>query len=327
MRKILTALTLVALLPLGLPALAACDGRDLSGTLDAPRADALAARLDGIPYPRGNHWRATRGDSVLHLVGTIHVDDPRLDAPAARLRPLVEGAAALMLEMTEADRADLQRSALDRLVLDGATLPERLSDPDWQRLADAVRARGLPPFMVARMQPWYVALLLSTPACLDMREAAKGGLDARLGRMADGAGVPVSALENAADTLALFDDMPTETQMAMLRDALLPPARAEDLFETLMAAYLREAHAEGVALSTILATPDGAAPRDPSAAEALETALLDRRNRAWVPRMIAMAERMNGPVVAAFGAAHLGGQSGVLALLEAEGFTLDRQPF
>jgi uncharacterized protein len=46
------------------------------------------------------------------------------------------------------------------------------------------------------------------------------------------------------------------------------------------------------------------------------------RNRAWIPVLVTAATE--APVVAAFGALHLSGQDGVLALLEAEGFTLQR---
>ncbi len=54
----------------------------------------------------------------------------------------------------------------------------------------------------------------------------------------------------------------------------------------------------------------------------METLLMTERNRAWIPVIEAAAE--DGPVLAAFGALHLSGETGVLALLEREGFTLQR---
>ena len=54
----------------------------------------------------------------------------------------------------------------------------------------------------------------------------------------------------------------------------------------------------------------------------MEASLMTERNRAWIPVIEAAAA--NGPVLAAFGALHLSGEDGVLALLEREGFTLER---
>jgi uncharacterized protein YbaP (TraB family) len=60
--------------------------------------------------------------------------------------------------------------------------------------------------------------------------------------------------------------------------------------------------------------------------ETMEKELLIDRNRAWIPVLLE-AIAAHDTVVAAFGAAHLPGKEGVLALLEAEGFTLERLPF
>ena len=49
---------------------------------------------------------------------------------------------------------------------------------------------------------------------------------------------------------------------------------------------------------------------------------MTERNRAWIPVIEAAAPK--GPVVAAFGALHLSGTDGVLALARARGFTLER---
>jgi uncharacterized protein YbaP (TraB family) len=54
----------------------------------------------------------------------------------------------------------------------------------------------------------------------------------------------------------------------------------------------------------------------------MEASLMTERNRAWIPVIEAAAAE--GPVLAAFGALHLSGNDGVLALLERRGFTLER---
>ncbi|MBV2359974.1 TraB/GumN family protein [Thalassococcus sp. CAU 1522] len=325
----------IAWIATALPALAACDGRDLRPSLTQQQRATLQAALADTPYPQGNHWRATRGSEVLHLIGTIHLDDPRLDAPTARLRPLIETADRLLLEMTSAEEAELARalqSRPDLLLLPDTTLPEILPEEDWQRLAEAMRARNLPPFMAAKFQPWYVSMLLSVPPCLMAQltgGAGAGGLDKRLTDIAAAAGVPMQALEPFDTAFRAFNAAPRETQIAMMRLSIGDPAATEDQFATLQAAYFDERPAESWLMTAILAPQSTAMDETKIAAvfAELETALLDTRNRAWIPVILQALAETDGPVVAAFGAAHLPGETGVLALLEAEGFVLERLPF
>ena len=325
-------LALLGWIALALPAHAGCEGNDLRGSLLPEERAALADALAAQTFPEGNHWRATRGGTVIHLIGTMHLDDPRFDAVAARIAPVVAGADTLLLEMTQTEQRDLQRAVTarpDLMLMQGATLPELLEEAEWDRLSEALSARGVPPFMASRFRPWYVATLLALPACLTLDGMAGGGLDARLERMAEAAQVPVRALEPFDTAFRAFEAVPTDLQLTMLRASLAAPAAAEDLFATLVEAYFEEAHAESWLVTQILGPRlSGIDGPEAEAANALVTdLLLERRNRAWLPVILDTAAAAEGPVVAAFGAGHLSGPSGILALLEAEGFALERQPF
>lgn len=313
------------------PALAICAGQDLRKTLTADEQVRLQEALEDAVFPEGNHWRATRGDRTLHLIGTMHLTDPRLDAPVDRLRDTIETADLLLLEMTDEDQAALeQRLSTDPslLLLPDTTLPELLTEEEWQKMSEALTARGMPPFMAARFQPWYVSVLLAVPPCAAAPELADSGLDAQLEAIARSAGVPREALEDVETIFMAFADQPRATQIDMMLSSLVDPAISEDLFATLLASYFDESHAEGWAVSSILA--ERYSPIDPSAAAevfaTIEQELLIDRNRAWIPVLLDATEQ-NETVVAAFGAAHLPGENGVLALLENEGFTLERLPF
>lgn len=328
--RVLTVLTLLAGFLAGQVS-AACSGQDLRPTLTSEEQAAMAEGIAARPYPVGNHWRATRGEEVLHLVGTVHLDDPGLAGPVSRLAPLIEDAAIVLLEMTAAEKTEMQKAmgtSPDLLLLPDTTLPELLAEDDWQRLSDALRARGMPPFMAARFRPWYVSMLLSLPPCLAQGLTAEAGLDARIEQMAVFAGVPVQALEAFDTGFRAFDEVPMAAQVDMLRASLTAPSDNEDMFATVLASYLDEAHAESWLLAQVLA------PRfttfDEAAEEIFETLganLLDARNRAWIPVILRALEDTDGTVVAAFGAGHLSGEAGVLALLATEGFVLERQPF
>ena len=313
------------------PVAAQCAGNDLRDTLGPDEQARLEAALTDVPFPQGNHWKATREDATIHLIGTMHLADPRLEGPVERLQDTVESADLLLLEMTDEDEAALQqRLSTDPsiLLMSDASLPDLLSDDQWATMSDALSARGLPPFMAARFQPWYVSVVLAVPPCAAITELSAGGMDARIEEIAKSAGIPRAALEDVNTIFDVFADQPRDVQVDMMLSALVDPVISEDLFATLLASYFDEAHAEGWAVSAILA--ERYSPIDTSSAAdifaTMEKELLIDRNRAWIPVLLDAA-KSNDVVVAAFGAAHLPGENGILALLQSEGFTLEQLPF
>ncbi|WP_353473121.1 TraB/GumN family protein [Salipiger sp. H15] len=323
-------MSLLLLLPASLHA--ACTGSDLRLTLTGDEQAARKAMLAGVPYATGNHWRAEKDGKTIHLVGTMHVGDPRLDAPVARLTPLVEHAGMLLLEMTRAEEADLQTAISQdptMLTLTGPTLPEMLPEEAWQALATAATDRGIPAFMAAKFQPWYLSMMLATPPCAMSQLKGKAGLDMKLQDVADAAGVRTRALEPFDTVFRLFNSEPIEDQLEMLRTGVLDTQTAEDQFATLFDAYFDEAHADTWVISRLIARR--ALPEAPEEVDAMmeetEAQLLDARNRAWIPVLLQASAETEAPVVAAFGAAHLSGTGGVLNLLAEAGFTLTREAF
>jgi len=182
--------------------------------------------------------------------------------------------------------------------------------------------------MAAKMQPWYVAMLLGIPSCA-MEDLASdpNGLDARVIARAAAQGVPVRALEPYDTVFTLFDSMSAADQIDMIRTTLAMVDAAEDYAATLTAAYFAEDVRVTWELGRITANNlPGQTPEKVDADLArMEELLMARRNRSWIPQITAAAAE--GPVFAAFGALHLSGQDGVLALLEREGFALERLPF
>ncbi|MWD26906.1 TraB/GumN family protein [Aquicoccus sp. SCR17] len=327
--------TVLLWLGLALPALAACEGQDLRAGLDAEERAFMAERLEGMPYPRGNHWRATRGDSVLHLVGTMHLDDPRHGPVAERLAPLVSGARLLLVEMAPAEQEKLLSAMAEQpglLTLEaGPSLIDRMDETEWQRLAEAARSRGVPAFMAAKFRPWYLMMLLSTPPCATPSPGeVPEGLDQRLMDLAKDAAVPVRSLEDYDTVFRIFEEIPMAEQLEMLRGALMPKGMQEDAFATMLDAYFDQELGQAYLLGRIVGTRQGdlsEAELDRIFAETRDT-MLTARNEAWMPRILDALDRPGeGPVVVAVGGAHLIGAEGLPALLEARGFRLERAAF
>ena len=338
--RIVPALTLLlramcgAVLGLALlaaPGAAACQGRDLIAALpDADRA-ALMRAADAVPFARGNLWRAERkterGAEVIHLVGTYHFDDPRHEAMMARLAPILDRARVVLVEAGPDEERALAAELLRRpefmFLTNGPTLPEMLPEADWQALMAAMQARGVPPFLASKFRPWYMAMLLGLPPCAmpDLQRGAKG-LDHRLIAAATAKGLPVQALEPFDTLFSIFGRLSMAEEIDMIRASLHLADRAEDMTATLANAYFAGQSWLIWEFSMVQARDaPGMTEADVARQFALaEDVLMVARNRAWVPVLLAAAGK--GEVLAAFGALHLPGPDGVLALLQAEGFTI-----
>lgn len=328
----LTALIRAALCAalLSLPAMAgaACTGQNILDALPAADRDALRREADAVPFARGLLWRATQGGRTVHLVGTYHLDDPRHAATMARVAPLIDAATTVLVEAGPDEEAalmaDLARDPSLMVATDGPTLRESLSDAEWSLLADAMRARGLPPFMVSKFRPWYVSMLLAIPACEGAAAAAaKGGLDRLVIDHATAAGIPLRALEPHETVFRLFQSMSRDEQLGMIRSSLALEPRSADYSVTLADAYFDgEARLIWALTRHLSRNAPGA---DPATVEAdfarMEQALMTDRNRAWIPVIETAAAE--GLVLAAFGALHLPGETGVLHLLEQAGWTIE----
>lgn len=322
----LFALAAFCLAPL--PGLADCVGRDLVSELPVSEQAALRARADAAPFARGNLWQARRGDQQVVLVGTYHLDDPRHAETLTRLAPALDKASVLLVEAGPEEEAALKHRLAKEpelmVLTSGPTLPETLPPEQWQALSEALQARGIPAFMGAKLQPWYLTLLLSVPVCA-LEAATQGGrgLDGLLIEAAGTRGLPVRALEPYDTVLRLFGDMPEAEQIEMITSTLAMEAQSEDMGATLATAYFAGESRlvwEFMQLQS-LQLPGQTPERVAEDFARMDEAMIAGRNRAWIPLIEAEAER--GPVLVAFGALHLSGEEGVLNLLARQGFDIE----
>lgn len=332
MLRALIVLSFLLLSPLALTgrAQAACTGTDLIAALPPAERQALESLSDQVPHSRGLMFRARQGDRIIDLVGTYHLSDPRHAALADRAAPLLAEADLLLVEAGPDEEARLQAELVRRpevmFLTDGPTLPELLTEAEWQAVSAAMRARGLPPFIASKFRPWYMAMMLGIPPCaMDSVKRGERGLDHRLVAQARERGLAVQALEPWDTLFSLFDTLSTTDEIDVIRAALLMADRPEDMTVTLANAYFagqpRMVWDFTLARSQTLAGLDAQAVQGQFAV--MEDVLMVRRNRAWLPVLTAAAER-HGRVLAAFGALHLPGADGVPALLEAEGWQIER---
>lgn len=321
---------LAALLLLAAPVSAQCVGENLLATMPEAERAELQAAAEAVPFPFGNFWRASRDGEVITLVGTYHFDDPRHETTLAAISPLIETAQTVLVEAgPEEEEALLDLIARNpslMVIAEGPTLLERMAPEQWAKLSEALANRGIPGFMAAKFQPWYVSVLLGIPPCAMAQMTDPRGLDGMVIETAEASDVSLRALEPFDTVFQIFAEMTEAEQIAMIEATLLLEDRSADFFITLADSYFAGESRLVWELMRKLSYDSATIPREVIDAEfaKMETVLVSTRNRAWIPVLEKAAAE--GPVLAAFGALHLPGKDGVLALLEAEGFTIEPLP-
>jgi hypothetical protein len=332
MPRLFSLLTSFALyLLVSAPVSATCAGRNLFAEMDPARLSEIEASTAAFPFATGNFWRATRGDEVITIAGTYHFDDPRHAPTIAALTPHIASATVVLVEAgPDEEKALMKHIAEDpstMVITEGLPLNQRLPPEVWDPLADALSDRGIPPFMTAKFQPWYVLTLLSIPPCAINSMAEKPrGLDGAVIDTALAAGVPVRGLEPFNTLFTIFDAMTPEELTEMLVSTLAIEDMSEDYFTTLVDSYFAGESRMAWELMRFAAYDLPGYTREQIDADfvRIEELVSSSRNRAWIPVLTEAAA--NGPVFTAFGALHLSGEDGVLNLLQKEGFTLEELP-
>jgi uncharacterized protein YbaP (TraB family) len=325
-----TAVSLLAAPIFASPLAAQCAGKNLFAEMPADKLAALTAATDAVPFPRGNYWRATKGDATVTLIGTYHFDDPRHDPTLAAITPVIQSAKTVLVEAgpeeEKALKALIARDPGKMMIMDGPTLLEQLPPDVWRELSQALALRGIPGFMAAKLQPWYVAVLLSVPPCAMAQMQDPKGLDGLVIDTAEAAGVPVQGMEPFDTVFKIFGAMTHDEMVSMIQSTLAVEPQAEDYSATLADSYFAgESRIIWEYMREVSYDMPGYTRAQVDAEFArMEDLLMVSRNRSWIPVITKAAEK--GPVFVAFGALHLSGDQGVLNLLQQEGFTLEPLP-
>ena len=263
---------------------------------------------DNSTPPSPALWEITAPDGQTGwLFGTIHALEDGTTWRTPALDEAFGEAGVLVLEIDDLD----DRSGLARTFSRLATTPGQppLSarvGPDYAAAVTRMAGEaGYSDDAFADMETWAVAISLS-------RETAPSGegIDRQLLRMRGDR--QLVGLERSGDQLAAFDGLSEEDQVALLvsvaEDTEQPNARARRAasWRSGDLAFLEQETHEGML-------------RDPD----LREALLEGRNRRWLPRVEALVESGRKPFVAV-GAAHLVSEIGLPVLLRREGYTVRR---
>jgi hypothetical protein len=280
----------------------------LAALLASPAAEAER-------FTQGVLWRVTRaGVAPSHVFGTIHLADPRvLDVPAPVLRAL-ERSRSFAMEVPNWDGHDWRMYEAAQLPA-GRSLEPMIGVEAFARLRAELAHRAIAPEVVARLKPW--AALANITVTPEGYESAT--LDQKLFGLARARRLRIEALEGTDEHIAVFDGIPLETQIAMLRHTLEQRDYLASMIEPTLQAWLRRD------LAGIRAVNERIAARFPAMAPHYAVFirhLVDNRSVVMAHRLY--TQLRSGGVFVAVGATHLVGERGLLGLIEAQGYRVQR---
>jgi uncharacterized protein YbaP (TraB family) len=194
----------------------------------------------------------------------------------------------------------------------GKTLKDLLSPDDYTFVKSKMSESGLPAGMLERMKPMFLSTLMTNDEGSGLADNTKmTSVEMEVYRIAKRKKVESAGLETASYQMAIFDSIPYEAQAKMLVDGLRSADGAGNDYEEMIRLYReQDIHAMQNSISD-----------EGSGIAAYEEILLKRRNRNWIPIMTRMMREKT--TFFAVGAGHLGGTSGVIALLRTNGYRVE----
>ncbi len=264
-----------------------------------------AAPTASVPPPRPSY-----------LLGTIHFGTPEEQGiDYAKLEQLIGETETFV---NEANLDEAWKSEYDGYRwLPVETPLETMVGKDAITLASAllpqVRVQDL-----QRMKPWSVLALLEARG----ESGGEATMDARLQRMAGGAGKRLAHLETLEQQLQALDCVPAQEHSMVLAERLRTSW------------ILRVESAEAMAfyrsrnLDAWLASIDrmeGLGAEAKAIEQRSRHCLLEERNARWIGPLETLFQ--DGPCLVAVGAVHLVGADGLLAALRRDGYTVEALPW
>ena len=328
MRRLISCLAsaLAATLLLTSAATAKCSGISILPKLTKSHPEIMAEVRDAASKIQNTNailWRVEKaGLKPSHLFGTIHVSDPRILAiPTAALDAIKE-AKIVALEIADMSPAAMMQavSKVPQLMVytDGSRLDQKLTEDDFKKVTGVLNKAGMPGQMAALIRPWLVSIMLAVPPCETQRAASgKPVLDPYIGSLAKAQKTPVVGLETVEAQLKSMAGIADDDQIAMLRSSLAFLDQRDDIFETLLQSYINRDL--GMVLSLTQGMAKIAGLKESGFAN-FSRELIENRNHKMLDSSLPMIDQ--GGAFIAVGAAHLIGDTGLVALIRKAGFSV-----
>ena len=267
----------------------------------------------GILHPKGLLWKIEKqGITNSYLYGTMHVGDPRVTNLSREVEQAFKQADHFAMEVLMNFQAmGVITSA--SFFNDGQTLKGVMGHIEYKRLISLINKRiFISEDVINNMKPWAVLMLLMTP--VDQQAQGSSALDMVLYRRASQRKMKLTGLETAHEQVSVFDSMSIQEQLWMLNRSIEEIETTDAQMPEMLNAYVSRD------LSRLVQIQESFMYDDSDIDDRFMYQLLDVRNVRMAERMLPILK--SGNAFIAIGALHLPGKSGVLHLLEQQGYNV-----
>lgn len=261
-------------------------------------------------------WEVPGERNTVYLLGSIHMmraEDYPLDQCVERAYQKADQLVVELNILVIDPLLMFQKMQRFGVLPDGTVLSSQLSDETARQLA---KLKNLPAGY-QRMRPWYLALTLALQKLATLGYRADLGVDHYLINKAQGV-KPIISLESLDQQLAVLAGDSAEQQDLSLRLTLEQlPDIAGDLEQMSLAWHQGDAEA----IYRLMERPK---QQYPELAAPFERQVIER-NHGMADKILTMLKEKDDYLVVV-GGGHLGGEQGIISLLEKQGLTLTQQP-
>jgi len=242
-----------------------------------------------------------------YLYGTIHILPKDKFELSNSLKRAFDASTTIAMEV-DLDMSGAEKIALAQKVLlpDGKTLKDFMAAQDYLQLKayciDSLQWSESKFERSSKLKPMFFSSVLIQENMSNM-----ASYEMEFNKMAKKKKKETIGLETIEFQLGLFDQLPMQTQVDMLKQDYKSDMKS---YDTLLACYLRE---DLETLGKLMAEETSAYPE-------FNELMLVQRNKSWIAPMRAQMQKES--TFFGVGAAHLSGPDGVVALLRAQGFTV-----
>jgi uncharacterized protein YbaP (TraB family) len=243
-----------------------------------------------------------------YLYGTIHITcDASLEKPTL---DALDKTSQLYLEL-DMDDAEMQLKMMGGMMMkDGKRMSKMVSAEDFKLLNDyLIEKTGITVTLFDTMKP----MLVSTMLLPSIMECPTQSVEESLMRVTKEQKEEVYGLETIEDQMGVFDGIPDEVQMDELMKSVKDKFVRDKKELTEMYAVYKSKDID--AMHEMTMTSENKTTAD------YQDVLLNNRNANWIPKIESIAKE--NPTFFAVGAAHLGGDKGVIALLRKKGYKVE----
>ena len=241
-----------------------------------------------------------------YLYGTIHIMCPSDLTISDVLKQKFSATQQLFLEIKLDDPAMMMEMMMGMKMKDSSTLKSLLGKANYDSVNSIFKkSTGIPLEMLNSTKPILIVSMIY-PFLLG---CAPDSWENTFQKMAKAQNKPLLGLEKISDQMNVLESIPYKEQADMLAKTIFNLDSAKTAFLNMLDVYKQK---DIAALYTLTTSDEdfGTYERD----------LLSNRNHSWIKIISVQAEKM--PTFFAFGAAHMGGQEGVINLLRNEGYTV-----